>query len=1091
MKTNWMILLLVTITGLGLARDQNPSGLQRQPSTTEFVLFEGNNIRNWIGNQGHLVSHIPTGNAGCEWPTGSGNTAIFASGVWVIGQVDGELRSAVAEFTSEWSPGTIPYDTETKLPLSDVPSNSSDHQIYLIQEGDSSDPVSEYYNREYATWPASDGAPAHDGEYFTDLNGNDHWDSGEVYEDFDLDGLYDPPNGAYITGEDPPEYSGVIQAWYVMNDWDASRHSHLWNTPPLGIEAQVLIYTRDDDPIYENVQFHVVTLVNKGGATIDSAYYGHWSDVDLGDASDDQGGCDSTLSLGYIYNGTPYDQRYGIVPPAVGYDFLQGPMVDSPGDTVWHNGSTYLNQRTIELTAHILILKSSLDYGDPEDVIPAYYFMQGLQDDGDVIIDPWGHITTFHVAGDPVSGSGWTASINYYPSDKRNLMSTGPFDMPPWDDLNNNGKADFGEPGVQVLHSAQIIVSGANNLDAITSLKYASRFTQYGFDHKYEEYALAAPILSTSSNDLEIILNWYDGAEEYESLQTSDYEFEGYNLYQGATDQGPWTRLNTFDKENGIGIILDQQFDDNGLLLTGPVQFGSDTGLEHLVSIQTDALNGDVPLVNNKSYHFALSAYIYGPEAIPKTLESEKTTVSIRPHLKWDSATTRDTLSVSGPEFGEVSVIVDVRDPDQLTGLDYEIGFDYDSTRAEGRWHLIRAVNSDQDTVRVGDWFSESSQQVDPFYIDGFDLRIADVSFEKVRFNSSWQQTVNTEGTRTETLELLAVSPGGVDSLAWDTMDQSSLVHLDTLYGRGYYWDYFEIEERDSETWFILYKWVSHDVRIQSFASNFGAVDGDRIADIQGIGGGSNNLEFLQADLEIRFTEQGQNVSIYKLANQLAPTASLVKVPFEIWDVEHDIQLCVGIYDRNISGGIQDTSLDNWENTLDLDWVIVFDRDYKIHGATLDSLRNNPYSGWCWQFNDQSLFSIGDVVHLSFLNPVVAGEDVYQWTTDIAGEAYSEAALEQIQVFPNPFFGYHAEQTSSADPYVTFSNLPNGECTLRIFSLAGQLVRRFDHQSGTYETWDLTNTYGSAMASGIYIVHVEVPGVGNKILKLAVFQPER
>jgi len=31
--------------------------------------------------------------------------------------------------------------------------------------------------------------------------------------------------------------------------------------------------------------------------------------------------------------------------------------------------------------------------------------------------------------------------------------------------------------------------------------------------------------------------------------------------------------------------------------------------------------------------------------------------------------------------------------------------------------------------------------------------------------------------------------------------------------------------------------------------------------------------------------------------------------------------------------------------------------------------------------------------------------------------------------------------------------------------------------------WDLTNTEAIPIASGVYIIHVEIPGVGEKILK--------
>ncbi|MBC8377507.1 MAG: hypothetical protein H8E26_15825 [FCB group bacterium] len=1088
----FLAILLLGLVSDVFAKDDRPH-LLAKPATVEFELFSGNNISNWIGNQGHLASHVPTGDSGGEWPAGSGKTVIFASGIWVLGQIDGKIHSAVAEYSSEWMPGTIPYDTQTHLPTSGFPDNTTEHQIYSIREGDSSDPDSENYSREYASWPASDGAPAHDGEYFTDLNANNTWDAGEPYQDFDLDGDYDAPDGYLNTGQDPPLLSGETQAWWVMNDLDTTLHGLWWNTEtepePLGVEAHVLVYTRADDPIYENVQFRTVTIVNKGGHSIDSTYFSIWSDVDLGDAADDMGGCDSSLSLAYIYNGRPLDRTYGLRPPAVGYDLLQGPLVNSPGETTLYEGSTYTDVSTLDMTAFILITKSN-PFPDPGNVIEAYNMVQGLHhDSGLPIVDPWGNITTFHVAGDPVANTGWTAHNSYWLGDKRILMSTGPFHMEPWDDTNNNGLADFGEPGVQIIHTALIIVDGANNLDAITNLKYVSRYVQDDYDNGFEMYSLEQPELSSSAYDQEIILNWYEGAEEYETLLRGTYKFEGYNLYQGESLEGPWTLVSVYDEINGIGVIQERRFDEYGFLENIAVQFGDDTGLEHIVSITEDYLNEGVPLINNKAYYFAVDAYAYSDYALPSVIESEMQVISVRPHKKFNSANVGEMLELEHAGKAEVSLSIEVLDPSKLKDLDYELGFKFDSTRSLGQWHLINTSASPQDTMIQSAWFDENTRRnAEQHYLDGFELSIGEITFSPPTYKSSWEQTTNIEGTAFETLTLRALSDGGVDSLAYD-VSGTQLVHLDTLFGPGNYWDYYEIEERSDGTYFILNKATQHDVLIQGFASKFGAQGGDRVADIPGIGGGSTDLEFLQSDLEVRFTAQGQNASLYSAATGYVPM--IIQIPFEIWDIERNVQLCVGIRDNNHSGGIQDTTLEDWEHTLDWDWVMVFDRDYEIYGAEVDSLFNNPYSGWCWEFNVQSKFSIGDVMSIQFLNPVKAGVDVYSWSTEVAGTAYDEDALDMIRVFPNPYFGYQSEQSSFSEPYVTISNLPEQECTIRIYSLGGTLVRRFDHELGTYEYWDLLNEHRWPVASGVYIVHIEVPALGNKILKVAVFQPDR
>jgi len=53
-----------------------------------------------------------------------------------------------------------------------------------------------------------------------------------------------------------------------------------------------------------------------------------WNDIDLGEAGDDFVGADTTLSLLYSYNANAVDAVYApLPPPAVGFDFFQGPLV--------------------------------------------------------------------------------------------------------------------------------------------------------------------------------------------------------------------------------------------------------------------------------------------------------------------------------------------------------------------------------------------------------------------------------------------------------------------------------------------------------------------------------------------------------------------------------------------------------------------------------------------------------------------------------------------------------------------------------------------------------------------------------------------
>jgi len=116
--------------------------------------------------------------------------------------------------------------------------------------------------------------------------------------------------------------------------------------------------------------------------------------------------------------------------------------------------------------------------------------------------------------------------------------------------------------------------------------------------------------------------------------------------------------------------------------------------------------------------------------------------------------------------------------------------------------------------------------------------------------------------------------------------------------------------------------------------------------------------------------------------------------------------------------------------------------------------------------------------------------DVFSFST--AGAVASTYDPDKINVWPNPYFGYNPEERDPLDQQLHFTNLPtSGECTIRIFDLAGQPVKSLYHTNETpYEVWDLTNNYGLPVASGMYITHIKTDG-GEKILKLGIVQPEQ
>ena len=108
-------------------------------------------------------------------------------------------------------------------------------------------------------------------------------------------------------------------------------------------------------------------------------------------------------------------------------------------------------------------------------------------------------------------------------------------------------------------------------------------------------------------------------------------------------------------------------------------------------------------------------------------------------------------------------------------------------------------------------------------------------------------------------------------------------------------------------------------------------------------------------------------------------------------------------------------------------------------------------------------------------------------------------ALDIIRVVPNPYYAYSNYETNQLDNRVKITNLPE-VCTVSIYNVSGTLVRRYHKgepvvnlspkkatdtkasHDGSLD-WDLKNTVGIPISSGVYIIHVEVPGVGEKVVK--------
>ncbi|HJL74077.1 MAG TPA: hypothetical protein QGF17_01975 [Candidatus Marinimicrobia bacterium] len=184
----------------------------------------------------------------------------------------------------------------------------------------------------------------------------------------------------------------------------------------------------------------------------------------------------------------------------------------------------------------------------------------------------------------------------------------------------------------------------------------------------------------------------------------------------------------------------------------------------------------------------------------------------------------------------------------------------------------------------------------------------------------------------------------------------------------------------------------------------------------------------------------------------------------------------------------------NADGNRESDWIVFMD---------YEDDEGNPSPSWAFYLNlhpnDEELIydapQPGDTAYVTIEKPFLEN-DIYEFTT-IASYIDTDQAkkdMSKIKVVPNPYYaasvfeGQNTFSTGRGPREIQFRNLPE-ECTIRIFTISGELVKTIHHtstiDSGTGK-WDLLTNGNLTAAYGVYIYHIDAPGVGEKIGKMAI-----
>ena len=1065
-----IVLLLVSLSLAGAAGSADVSNnstgsargdrVAKTAALPELTHFNINRMASPIDAYGRMdIDETGVGRNGLTYPKGSGKRCVFMSGLWWGGRfgVGGDIRVSGSAHESTLQPGKILPDgtaDDPGLPHNrvyrvrrDIPPGSRSADIAAEQlDGEGSpDQIFDQYHRDWNEWPWADGAP---------------------YDDKDGDGLYDPT-------VDIPGVKGADQTvWFIANDLSPTRGglgiSTFFSALQLFTEIHVTVwgYARQDG--LGNTSFRRYLLINKSNTVIDSMYLTQWVDPDIGTADNDVVGCDTVRSLGFGYNGYAADNGYNpLPPPAVGFDFLQGPVVPgTESDSAIFRGKWVKGLRNLPMTSFGAFDFTVPDpsYWDPDFTWQAYNLMRGFTKDG----LPWrnqatGDTTRFPFPGEPSAQTGWLDGQYIPPGDRRFLLSSGPFTMMP---------GDTQEVVVAVMVAGA--GEGVDYLSAVSLMKAIDEEAQRAYN---EFFAMPepppAPRVTATPLDGEILLSWHEDRAAVEATETAGDEgftFQGYNVYQFPSQSASLLegrRLATFDIVDGVELIKERVRDPiTGDSVSIPRQYGTDSGIQRYYHLSRDALNNDVSLVNGTKYYFAVTAYNYNPtppttlpalESSPRILTAIPASPSPGERVKAAYGDTLSVRQVSGLSTGTPHVRI--VDPTLVRANDYEIRIvvgdsvtmDFEGTPLtfpSPHWELWN-LQDNQAVVSACTVFNSS---IEDTLLDGW-LQIG------IAAQRHW--------IAGEEVSAFQYFPSG---------------HLN---------------------------WVGVDAGLSAFD---GGLDVAWRLPESGYSG-LRPFEVL-TPVEIRFdSSSGQNAYVFErtLFNTGgARYAGFKPQPFRVYDMSDPSapRQIDFVFMEHIGSSAHDGV---WMPALppaslakgEYFWII--DEDYsdgeksQYVGSTLKALLSTKpglYGGvFAREDSARPAYLSGDVFSISG-NAYVTADDRWTFNTKGMERTYSATLAQndiaQVNVFPNPYYGANPQELDRYGRFVTFNHLPV-RAIIRIFNLGGVMVRRIDKESQSqFQQWDLKNQDGLPVGSGLYIAHIEMPDLGvSRILKLAIVQEQQ
>jgi hypothetical protein len=934
-------------------------------------------------------------------------------------------------------------------------------------------------------------------------------------QDKDLDGKPDSwPASWYNDNLKEYVWPGALQqgasnadkeALYFMNDYSNKEFAYQpfkndLAKKGLGLEVEVRLY-QWANPLAEDAIFLVYKISNKSDTDLDKVTFGMWGDPHVGgpgDWQDDLAFFDQSRNMVFAWDNNQIGDVPGRIPGYFGYKFLESPGVGNeiingvfyPGDGIdndndgmidesWTDGIDNDNDWNPE-TDDVGIdgIPGTGDFGE-KDGKPTAGDQFDITKPGEpnfefTDIDESDMIGLTSFASPRFSGSNIREDEQVW-----GWVEPGRFDSvpsEPGDYVFLYGSGSFPLRAGETKRFSIALIVGEN----LSDLRLNATTVQQIFDVGYR-FARPPdkPKIRAVAGDKKVTLYWDNRAEQSLDPLSRSLDFEGYAIYRSTDHE--FSDRQTITDINGSKFLfqpltnklgVEAKFDlNNGLRGPSPIVFpqrgvsfdlGDDTGLFHTYE--------DTDVVNGQTYYYSVTAYDRGyapgqsgsfvsgipPSETAKTITYnpvddsyifDTNTIAVTPKPRTAGYVAPSIAEAGGIQHnsGHATGDITLKIVDELAvkdGAQYGVSFKNSPLR-----YSVEDSNDITATVKavVGKTASLGYKNIKP---ESFNLRTA----------SGTQLVSGTDYTLNSDLGSVVITGSGISD-------------GDLLTATFRYFPIFEsrlVANQEANPVFDgIHLFVQNDPL---------ALDTEET----GWSSGGNAIEFEVTTAKAgpgRIPQPNDYEIVFDDANVTTGFSNNLPLPFTVTNLTQANQrIDVFVTDVNRNG--------QW----DTNEAIIF----------LDIVNGTLTASWQVAFVDSGERpGAGDVFFIRTQKPF-GTTDAYSFST-VAANTDSELAkkeLRDVYVVPNPYVATNeleprnpVSRSERGDRRLYFANVPR-KCTIRIYSLAGELVDTIYHDSTLDDGkafWDLRTKDNMNIAYGLYIFQVESEE-GTFIGKFAVIK---